>query len=89
MSSPAAYAKLADLHRELAAVYADLAAQEPAPQPDRVVGIDEAAQRLGMERSWLERRANWKRVGGFKDADRHVKFSMAALEAYIQARGKA
>ncbi len=86
MPSPALFARLADLYRELAVVYADLAAQAPTPQADRVVGLAEAAVRLGMTRAWLSRRANWQRVGGYRDADRRIKFTTSALAAYIRGR---
>ncbi len=78
------------LRRDLARVIGDCdfvvarrmtAAQ--APQPDRAVGLAEAAQRLGMSRAWLSRKDNWSRCGGFKDLDGHVKFPMPALEAHI------
>lgn len=86
MPSPSPFARLADLHRELAVVYADLAAQDPTPQADRVVGLAEAAVRLGMTRTWLSRRANWQGVGGYRDADRRIKFTISALAAYIRGR---
>ena len=86
MPSPDLFARLADLHRKLAIVYAELAAQDPTPQADRVVGLAEAAVRLGMTRAWLSRRANWQRVGGYRDADRRIKFTTSALAAYIRGR---
>ena len=89
MTAPATFAQISKLHAELADAYAELAAQEPAPQTDRVVGLAEAAVRLGMTRAWLSRRANWKLVGGYLDQDRRVKFPMSALDAYSRARGRA
>jgi hypothetical protein len=76
-------ARLAELHAELARVYADLA-QHPGPAgSDRVLTLPEAAAKLGMTVSWLSRRANWSIVGGYRDADRRVKFPMSALDRYI------
>ena len=86
MASPTAFARISRLHAELADAYAELAAEAPAPQPDRVVGLREAAQRLSMTRAWLARRGNWQRVGGYLDADRRVKFTTAALAAYVKER---
>jgi len=66
-----------------------LFSRSAAPEPDRILSLDEAAARLGTSRSWLERRANWRRVGGYKDQDRHVKFARSALEAYLHQQLKA
>ena len=48
--------------------------------------LKDYAVRLGMTRAWLSRRANWQRVGGYRDADRRIKFTTSALAAYIRGR---
>jgi hypothetical protein len=81
------------LYTQVARLEADLRARlltrHPASQPDRVLSLPEAAQRLGMTTAWLSRRGNWQRVGGYKDRDRKIKFPLSALEAYVRARGGA
>jgi hypothetical protein len=58
----------------------------PAREPDRVLGIDEAAARLGMTKDFLYRR--WADLHlGYKDVDGHVKFPLAKVERYIRLRG--
>ena len=85
--NPSTAARLAQLHADLAAVYADLAKQDPAgSDTDRVVGLIEAAARLGTSKAWLSRRSNWQRVGGYRDQDRRVKFTESALRAYVNAQ---
>jgi predicted DNA-binding transcriptional regulator AlpA len=57
----------------------------PAREPDRVLGIEEAAARLGMTRDFLYR--NWAALRlGYKDADGHVKFPLSKVERYIRTR---
>jgi hypothetical protein len=83
---PATFERLAELHEQLAATYRELA-QQAGPresESDSVIGLPEAAARLGMTRTWLSRRANWSRVGGYRDADRRVKFAESALRAYLR-----
>lgn len=53
-----------------------------APTVDQRLTIPEAAKQLGMTVAWLERRANWERVGGYRDADGRVKFRQSVLDAY-------
>ena len=69
-----------------AALRARIVTRRPAPQPDRALTLGEASELLGMTRAWLERRGNWERVGGYRDADRRIKFSLATLEAYLRRR---
>jgi hypothetical protein len=58
-------------------------AQAP-PSLDRAVGLGEACTILGTTKAWLGRKANWAKCGGYLDADRHVKFSIATLQAYLR-----
>jgi hypothetical protein len=78
--------RLAALHRELAAVYQDLAKEQSPAGSDRVIGLPEAAIRLDVTVSWLCRAPNWRAVGGFKGPDRRVHFPLSVLEAAIKAR---
>ncbi len=85
--NPETAKRLAELHSALAAVYADLAGtagQVPEPE-DRVVGLAKAAVRLGVTVSWLARRANWSKAGGYKGPDRRVHFPLSALSTYANA----
>jgi hypothetical protein len=87
VSAPATIARISKLLTDLAKAFADLAAEEPAPQADRAVGLAEAAQRIGCTRAWLERRTNWQRCGGFKDLDGHVKFMLSDIRRHQKTRG--
>jgi hypothetical protein len=83
--------ELDNLYTQVAALEADLRARlltrRPAPPPDRALTLNQAVKMLGCSRAWLERRANWERVGGYRDADRRVKFPLAVLQAHIRERG--
>jgi hypothetical protein len=63
-------------------------AQPIVPIPDSVLCLREAAKLLGMTEAWLQRRANWGKVGGYRDADSRIKFSRATLEAWLRAKGQ-
>ena len=76
------FARLAELHRELADAYQDIARQEsaptsPTPRGPELLRIREACQRMSWRYSWATK--NWRRLGGFKDADGGLKISAAAL----------
>jgi hypothetical protein len=81
---------LRQIHTSLRHLLVDLDARldetsrAPAECDDRAVGLDEACALLGMDRSYLERRPNWARLGGYKDADRRVKFTLSALRAHLR-----
>jgi hypothetical protein len=50
----------------------------PAPDdPDRAIGLDEAARILGMEKRTLERKPMWQRLADYKDVDGRIKFRLA------------
>jgi hypothetical protein len=57
-----------------------------APEPDRAVRLDEAASLLAMSEDFLYR--NWKRLGGYKDADHHIKFRMSDIQRHLQRKAK-
>ena len=78
-------AELADLLQRLARLLAPPACN-PAPEPDRAVRLDEAASLLSMSHDFVYR--NWKRLGGYKDADHHIKFRMSDLQRHLQRKAK-
>ena len=84
--------ELDNLYTQVAALEADLRARlltrRPAPPPDRALTLDQAVKMLGCSRAWLGRKSNWAKCGGYLDKDRRVKFSEAALGAYIRSRGQ-
>src|SRR5262249_43860685 len=54
--------------------------------PDRALRLDEAAPLLAMSQDFLYR--NWKRLGGYKDADHHIKFRMSDVQRHLQRKAK-
>ncbi len=77
------HAQLAELYAKLSEVDWDRAGS--GDHPDRVVGLREAAVRIGASVSWLSRRENWQRAGGYLDVDRRVKFTETRLREYLAA----
>ena len=57
-----------------------------AAEPDRALRLDEAAPLLAMSQDFLYR--NWKRLGGYKDADHHIKFRMSDIQRHLQRKAK-
>jgi hypothetical protein len=57
-----------------------------AHEPDRAIGLDEAARILGMEKRTLERKPMWQRLAGYKDVDGRVKFRLVDLHRHIRRR---
>lgn len=57
-----------------------------APEPDRALRLDEAASLLAMSHDFVYR--NWKRLGGYKDTDHHIKFRMSDLQRHLQRKAK-
>ena len=80
-------AELADLLQQLVRL---LSAPRPCahhPQdPDRAVRLDEAAPLLAMSQDFVYR--NWKRLGGYKDTDHHIKFRMSDIQRHLQRKAK-
>ncbi len=76
-------------YADLAELFAQLSEQDwdhrvdRGDLPERVLGLREAAVRLGVTRSWLSRRPNWTSVGGYLGPDRRVKFADSALRRYL------
>jgi len=76
----------ADLWARIA-LSTDSAAPSRTPEePDRAVGLEEAARILGMEKRTLERKPTWQRLAGYKDIDGRVKFRVADLRRHIARR---
>ena len=46
----------------------------------------EAAPFLAMSPDFVYR--NWKRLGGYKDTDHHIKFRMSDLQRHLQRKAK-
>ena len=80
-------AELADLLRRLARL---LLAPRPCsnhtPEPDRALRLEEAASLLAMSHDFVYR--HWKRLGGYKDTDLHIKFRMRDLQRHLQRKAK-
>ncbi len=79
-------AEIGKHHAQLAELYAKLSEVDwdgRGDLPERVLGLREAAVRLGVTRSWLSRRPNWTSVGGYLGPDRRVKFADSALRRYL------
>ena len=80
-------AELADLLQKLVHL---LSAPRPcpqhAPEPDRALRLDEAAPLLAMSHDFVYR--NWKRLGGYKDTDHHIKFRMSDIQRHLQQKAK-
>jgi hypothetical protein len=58
----------------------------PAPEPDRAVGLEEASGLLGLSRDFLYR--HWKTLGGYKDADGRVRFTMSAIQRRLERQAR-
>jgi hypothetical protein len=56
------------------------------PDPDRAVRLEEAASLLAMSEDFVYR--NWKRLGGYKDTDHHIKFRMSDIQRHLQRKAK-
>lgn len=70
----------------LLALRAAPAANRGTTAGDGAVGLEEAAQVLGMRRSTLYRK--WRALGiGYRDVDGRVKFTRATLHRYLARKG--
>ena len=80
-------AELADVLQNLARLLlAPRRCCDHTPDPDRALRLDEAASLLAMSHDFVYR--NWKRLGGYKDADHHIKFRMSDLQRHLQRKAK-
>jgi hypothetical protein len=55
-------------------------------EPDRALRLEESASLLAMSNDFVYR--NWKRLGGYKDADHHIKFRMGDIQRHLQRKAK-
>jgi len=82
-----AEAELADLLQKLVRL---LSGPRPcahqAPEPDRAIRLEEAASLLAMSDDFVYR--NWKRLGGYKDVDHHIKFRMSDIQRHLHRKAK-
>jgi hypothetical protein len=46
--------------------------------------MEEATSLLGMTKDYLYR--HWRKLGGYRDDDSHVKFALSTIERHIQRR---
>ena len=80
-------AELADLLQKLARLLSSpRTCAHQAPEPDRALRLDEAASLLAMSQDFVYR--NWKRLGGYKDTDHHIKFRMSDIQRHLQRKAK-
>jgi len=79
-------AELADLLQRLARLLLTPRPCHPAPESDRALRLEEAAALLAMSQDFVYR--HWKRLGGYKDTDHHIKFRMSDLQRHLQRKAK-
>jgi hypothetical protein len=79
-------AELADLLQRLARLLLVPRPCHAAPEPDRAVRLEEAASLLAMSQDFVYR--HWKRLGGYKDTDHHIKFRMTDIQRHLQRKAK-
>lgn len=58
----------------------------PAAAPDRAVGLKEASGLLGLSHDFLYR--HWKKLGGYKDDDGRVRFTMSNIQRRLQHQAR-
>ena len=80
-------AELADLLQKLVRL---LSTPRPCTghdlEPDRALRLDEAASFLAMSQDFVYR--HWKRLGGYKDTDHHIKFRMSDIQRHLHRKAK-
>ena len=80
-------AELADLLNRLARLLSGpRSCCNHTPEADRALRLDEAASLLAMSHDFVYR--NWKRLGGYKDTDHHIKFRMSDVQRHLQRKAK-
>ena len=52
----------------------------------RALRLEEAASLLAMSHDFVYR--HWKRLGGYKDTDHHIKFRMSDIQRHLQRKAK-
>lgn len=87
-TNPNPEAELADLLQKLVRLLsAPRQCGHQAAEPDRAVRLEEAASLLAMSNDFVYR--NWKRLGGFKDADHRIKFRVSDIQRHLERKAKA
>ena len=84
-TEPNPEAELADVLQRLARLLAPRPCH-PTPELDRALRLDEAASLLAMSQDFVYR--HWKRLGGYKDTDHHIKFRVSDLQRHLQRKAK-
>ena len=79
-------AELADLLQRLARLLVPRPCCNRAPEPDRALRLEEAASLFSMSQDFVYR--HWKRLGGYKDVDHHIKFRMSDIQRHLQRKAK-
>ena len=75
-----------DLEAHIAASLDRGAAVREAEEPDRAVGLTDAAAMLAIKRRTLEREPKWRLVGGYRDIDGRIKFRVSDLRRHMARR---
>ena len=78
-------AELADLLQRLARLLAPRPCNH-VQEADRALRLEEASALLAMSQDFVYR--NWKRLGGYKDADHHIKFRMSDIQRHLLRKAK-
>jgi excisionase family DNA binding protein len=73
---------LGELEELRATALARLVSPSPSPAPDTLLGVDEAAKRLGMSRDYIYR--NHQRYPFTRREGRSLKFSAQGIERYLR-----
>jgi hypothetical protein len=83
-----AYARVAALEAALRAALLTRRPEgaEPPAEQDRALRLEDAAPRLGMSPDYLYR--HWSTLGGYKDVDGHVKFTVSAIRRHLAKGGR-
>ena len=66
----------------LASSNGSTATAPPSPAPEHAVRVAEAATILAMSEDYVYRQ--WRTLGGYRDADGHVKFAASDLRKHIE-----
>jgi excisionase family DNA binding protein len=81
---PALLVQLAAMQLSVAARLADTARESGESAGDNLLGIEDAAKRLGVSEDWLHRRT--KKLPFVVRVGRHVRFSAGGIDRYVKNR---
>ena len=79
-------AELADLLQRLARLLSAPPPGHHVTEPDPALRLEEAATLLAMSHDFVYR--HWKRLGGYKDTDHHIKFRMSDIQRHLERKAK-